>query len=170
MKWLIYPLKTASFGRDSRQRREMVQRCDFNCSSADFYPQSMDSTFVSLLCSTSLWADNDYIVTIKADDGNDFVTFVFESPNMLSQQTPPPLSSQTLVFETTIRENFLLGLFFDSLALFGKHQNWTRFNSSSSFYPIFEWSKCKLDWHRTSFIAIIRMGTNSHVIKNTLPN
>ncbi|KAG1337775.1 Proliferating cell nuclear antigen [Cocos nucifera] len=88
--------------------RELVNDANFDCSSTGFSLQAMDSSHVALValllrsegfehyrCDRNLsmgmnlnnmakmlrCAGNDDIITIKADDGSDTVTFMFESPN-----------------------------------------------------------------------------------------
>ncbi|CAM0942818.1 unnamed protein product [Alopecurus aequalis] len=88
--------------------RELVTDANFDCSGTGFSLQAMDSSHVALValllraegfehyrCDRSLsmgmnlnnmakmlrCAGNDDIITIKADDGSDTVTFMFESPN-----------------------------------------------------------------------------------------
>ncbi|XP_071732777.1 proliferating cell nuclear antigen-like [Rutidosis leptorrhynchoides] len=88
--------------------KDLVNDANFDCSSTGFSLQAMDSSHVALVslllrsegfehyrCDRSLsmgmnlgnmakmlrCAGNDDIVTIKADDGGDCVTFMFESPN-----------------------------------------------------------------------------------------
>ncbi|TKY57462.1 Proliferating cell nuclear antigen [Spatholobus suberectus] len=87
--------------------RELVNDANFDCSSSGFSLQAMDSSHVALVaillrsegfdhyrCDRNLsmginlnnmakmlrCAANDDIVTVKADDGTDYVTFMFESP------------------------------------------------------------------------------------------
>jgi len=85
--------------------RELVTDANFDCSGTGFSLQAMDSSHVALLlraegfehyrCDRNLsmgmnlnnmakmlrCAGNDDIITIKADDGSDTVTFMFESPS-----------------------------------------------------------------------------------------
>ncbi|EHA8590113.1 Proliferating cell nuclear antigen [Cocos nucifera] len=88
--------------------RELVNDANFDCSATGFSLQAMDSSHVALValllrsegfehyrCDRNLsmgmnlnnmakmlrCAGNDDIITIKADDGSDTVTFMFESPN-----------------------------------------------------------------------------------------
>ncbi|KAJ1696062.1 hypothetical protein LUZ63_004574 [Rhynchospora breviuscula] len=88
--------------------RELVNDANFDCSATGFSLQAMDSSHVALValllrsegfehyrCDRNLsigmnlsnmskmlrCAGNDDIITIKADDGTDSVTFMFESPN-----------------------------------------------------------------------------------------
>ncbi|KAL4575038.1 hypothetical protein LXL04_021878 [Taraxacum kok-saghyz] len=88
--------------------KDLVNDANFDCSAAGFSLQAMDSSHVALVslllrsegfehyrCDRNLsmgmnlgnmakmlrCAGNDDIVTIKADDGGDCVTFMFESPN-----------------------------------------------------------------------------------------
>nr|XP_043613179.1 proliferating cell nuclear antigen-like [Erigeron canadensis] len=88
--------------------KDLVNDANFDCSSTGFSLQAMDSSHVALVslllrsegfehyrCDRNLsigmnmgnmakmlkCAGNDDIVTIKADDGGDSVTFMFESPN-----------------------------------------------------------------------------------------
>ncbi|GJN33588.1 hypothetical protein PR202_gb22207 [Eleusine coracana subsp. coracana] len=57
--------------------RELVTDANFDCSGTGFSLQAMDSSHVALMLRC---AGNDDIITIKADDGSDTVTFMFESP------------------------------------------------------------------------------------------
>ncbi|XP_020243736.1 proliferating cell nuclear antigen-like [Asparagus officinalis] len=88
--------------------KDLVTDANFDCSSSGFSLQAMDSSHVALValllrsegfehyrCDRNLsmgmnlnnmakmlkCAGNDDIITIKADDGGDTVTFMFESPN-----------------------------------------------------------------------------------------
>ncbi|XBI93293.1 hypothetical protein VPH35_030165 [Triticum aestivum] len=88
--------------------KELVTDANFDCSGTGFSLQAMDSSHVALValllrsegfehyrCDRNLsmgmnlgnmakmlrCAGNDDIITIKADDGSDTVTFMFESPN-----------------------------------------------------------------------------------------
>lgn len=88
--------------------KELVNDANFDCSSTGFSLQAMDSSHVALValllrsegfehyrCDRNLsmgmnlnnmakmlkCAGNDDIITIKADDGSDTVTFMFESPS-----------------------------------------------------------------------------------------
>jgi proliferating cell nuclear antigen len=88
--------------------RELVNDANFDCSGTGFSLQAMDSSHVALValllraegfehyrCDRNLsmgmnlnnmakmlrCAGNDDIITIKADDGSDTVTFMFESPS-----------------------------------------------------------------------------------------
>ena len=88
--------------------RELVTDANFDCSGTGFSLQAMDSSHVALValllrsegfehyrCDRNLsmgmnlnnmakmlrCAGNDDIITIKADDGSDTVTFMFESPS-----------------------------------------------------------------------------------------
>ncbi|RRT72840.1 hypothetical protein BHE74_00030427 [Ensete ventricosum] len=88
--------------------RELVTDANFDCSATGFSLQAMDSSHVALValllrsegfehyrCDRNLsmgmnlnnvskmlrCAGNDDIITVKADDGSDTVTFMFESPN-----------------------------------------------------------------------------------------
>ncbi|XP_066357200.1 proliferating cell nuclear antigen-like [Miscanthus floridulus] len=86
--------------------RELVTDANFDCSGTGFSLQAMDSSHVALLlraegfehyhCNRNLSMgmnlnnmakmlccarNDDDIITIKADDGSDTVTFMFESPN-----------------------------------------------------------------------------------------
>lgn len=88
--------------------KELVNDANFDCSSTGFSLQAMDSSHVALVAlllrsegfehyrcdrNTSMGmnlnnmakmlkcAGNDDIITIKADDGSDTVTFMFESPS-----------------------------------------------------------------------------------------
>lgn len=99
--------------------KDLVTDANFDCSASGFSLQAMDSSHVALValllrsegfdhyrCDRNLsmgmnlanmakmlkCAGNDDIVTIKADDGSDTVTFMFESPSMLLS-----LSLSTLV-------------------------------------------------------------------------
>lgn len=88
--------------------RELVTDANFDCSATGFSLQAMDSSHVALValllrsegfehyrCDRNLsmgmnlgnvskmlrCAGNDDIITLKADDGSDTVTFMFESPS-----------------------------------------------------------------------------------------
>ncbi|XP_020086167.1 proliferating cell nuclear antigen-like [Ananas comosus] len=88
--------------------RELVNDANFDCSATGFSLQAMDSSHVALValllrsegvehyrCDRNLsmgmnlnnmakmlrCSGNDDIITVKADDGSDTVTFMFESPN-----------------------------------------------------------------------------------------
>lgn len=88
--------------------KDLVTDANFDCSSSGFSLQAMDSSHVALValllrsegfehyrCDRNIsmgmnlnnmakmlkCAGNDDIITIKADDGSDTVTFMFESPN-----------------------------------------------------------------------------------------
>lgn len=88
--------------------KELVNDANFDCSASGFSLQAMDSSHVALValllrsegfehyrCDRNLsmgmnlnnmskmlkCAGNDDIITIKADDGSDTVTFMFESPS-----------------------------------------------------------------------------------------
>lgn len=90
--------------------KDLVNDANFDCSATGFSLQAMDSSHVALValllrsegfehyrCDRNLsmgmnlnnmskmlkCAGNDDIITIKADDGSDTVTFMFESPSML---------------------------------------------------------------------------------------
>ena len=89
--------------------KDLVNDANFDCSATGFSLQAMDSSHVALValllrsegfehyrCDRNLsmgmnlnnmskmlkCAGNDDIITIKADDGSDTVTFMFESPSM----------------------------------------------------------------------------------------
>jgi len=89
--------------------KELVTDANFDCSSTGFSLQAMDSSHVALValllrsegfehyrCDRNMsmgmnlnnmakmlkCAGNDDIITIKAEDGGDTVTFMFESPSM----------------------------------------------------------------------------------------
>ena len=91
--------------------KDLVTDANFDCSATGFSLQAMDSSHVALValllrsegfehyrCDRNLsmgmnlnnmskmlkCAGNDDIITIKADDGSDTVTFMFESPSKLS--------------------------------------------------------------------------------------
>ena len=91
--------------------KDLVNDANFDCSATGFSLQAMDSSHVALValllrsegfehyrCDRNLsmgmnlnnmskmlkCAGNDDIITIKADDGSDTVTFMFESPSMYS--------------------------------------------------------------------------------------
>ena len=95
--------------------KDLVNDANFDCSSTGFSLQAMDSSHVALValllrsegfehyrCDRNLTmgmnlanmakmlkcAGNDDIITIKADDGTDTVTFMFESPCMLLSHAP----------------------------------------------------------------------------------
>lgn len=90
--------------------KDLVNDANFDCSSTGFSLQAMDSSHVALValllrsegfehyrCDRNIsmgmnlnnmskmlkCSGNDDIITIKADDGSDTVTFMFESPSML---------------------------------------------------------------------------------------
>ncbi|KAM1152198.1 hypothetical protein EV1_034495 [Malus domestica] len=90
--------------------KDLVNDANFDYSSSDFSLQAMDSSHVALIalllrsdgfehyrCDRNIsmgmnlgnmskmlrCAENDDIITIKADDGSDTVTFMFESPNLM---------------------------------------------------------------------------------------
>lgn len=90
--------------------KDLVNDANFDCSATGFSLQAMDSSHVALValllrsegfehyrCDRNIsmgmnltnmskmlkCAGNDDIITIKADDGSDTVTFMFESPSML---------------------------------------------------------------------------------------
>ncbi|XP_050147340.1 proliferating cell nuclear antigen-like [Malus sylvestris] len=90
--------------------KDLVNDANFDYSSSDFSLQAMDSSHVALValllrsegfehyrCDRNIsmgmnlgnmskmlrCAGNDDIITIKADDGSDTVTFMFESPNLM---------------------------------------------------------------------------------------
>ncbi|KAM1794661.1 hypothetical protein FF1_034849 [Malus domestica] len=90
--------------------KDMVNDANFDYSSSDFSLQAMDSSHVALValllrsegfehyrCDHNIsmgmnldnmskmlrCARNDDIITIKADDGSDTITFMFESPNLM---------------------------------------------------------------------------------------
>lgn len=90
--------------------KDLVTDANFDCSATGFSLQAMDSSHVALValllrsegfehyrCDRNIsmgmnlnnmskmlkCAGNDDIITIKADDGSDTVTFMFESPSML---------------------------------------------------------------------------------------
>lgn len=92
--------------------KDLVNDANFDCSSTGFSLQAMDSSHVALVslllraegfehyrCDRNIsmgmnlvnmskmlkCAGNDDIITIKADDGSDTVTFMFESPSKLPQ-------------------------------------------------------------------------------------
>lgn len=91
--------------------KDLVTDANFDCSATGFSLQAMDSSHVALValllrsegfehyrCDRNLsmgmnlnnmskmlkCAGNDDIITIKADDGSDTVTFMFESPSKIS--------------------------------------------------------------------------------------
>ncbi|CAN1232060.1 Proliferating cell nuclear antigen [Linum grandiflorum] len=91
--------------------KDLVNDANFDCSSTSFALQAMDSSHVALValllraegfehfrCDRNIsmgmnlgnmakmlkCAGNDDIITIKGDDGSDTVTFMFESPNKIS--------------------------------------------------------------------------------------
>lgn len=97
--------------------RELVNDANFDCSATGFSLQAMDSSHVALValllrsegfehyrCDRNLsmgmnlsnmskmlrCAGNDDIITIKADDGTDSVTFMFESPSSVLFPYYPP--------------------------------------------------------------------------------
>lgn len=90
--------------------KDLVNDANFDCSATGFSLQAMDSSHVALValllraegfehyrCDRNIsmgmnlnnmskmlkCAGNDDIITIKADDGSDTVTFMFESPSMI---------------------------------------------------------------------------------------
>ncbi|KAF2601922.1 hypothetical protein F2Q70_00025502 [Brassica cretica] len=95
--------------------KDLVNDANFDCSSTGFSLQAMDSSHVALVslllrsegfehyrCDRNLsmgmnlgnmskmlkCAGNDDIITIKADDGGDTVTFMFESPSKIELENP----------------------------------------------------------------------------------
>lgn len=103
--------------------KDLVNDANFDCSATGFSLQAMDSSHVALValllrsegfehyrCDRNLslgmnlnnmakmlkCAGNDDIVTIKADDSADSVTFMFESPSQF-----PPLISSFSAFDFT---------------------------------------------------------------------
>ncbi|KAL9842427.1 putative proliferating cell nuclear antigen, PCNA [Arabidopsis thaliana] len=93
--------------------KDLVNDANFDCSTTGFSLQAMDSSHVALVslllrsegfehyrCDRNLsmgmnlgnmskmlkCAGNDDIITIKADDGSDTVTFMFESPSLICQK------------------------------------------------------------------------------------
>lgn len=119
--------------------KDLVNDANFDCSATGFSLQAMDSSHVALValllrsegfehyrCDRNLsmgmnlnnmskmlkCAGNDDIITIKADDGSDTVTFMFESPSMFFLSLFPFLNLQ-FVCERT--ESVELHIFFTIL-------------------------------------------------------
>lgn len=110
--------------------KDLVNDANFDCSATGFSLQAMDSSHVALValllrsegfehyrCDRNLslgmnlsnmakmlkCAGNDDIVTIKADDAADSVTFMFESPSQFScSQVSFPFSIEIFVFDSTL--------------------------------------------------------------------
>ncbi|MQL95832.1 hypothetical protein Taro_028503 [Colocasia esculenta] len=112
--------------------KDLVTDANFDCSATGFSLQAMDSSHVALValllrsegfehyrCDRNLsmgmnlnnmakmlkCAGNDDIITIKADDGSDTVTFMFESPSELP--VPTVSSALDLCFLLACRLSFL---------------------------------------------------------------
>lgn len=111
--------------------KDLVNDANFDCSATGFSLQAMDSSHVALValllrsegfehyrCDRNIsmgmnlgnmskmlkCAGNDDIITMKADDGSDTVTFMFESPSTFSSLSPFP----DLMFLVSISQFLLL--------------------------------------------------------------
>ena len=123
--------------------KDLVTDANFDCSSTGFSLQAMDSSHVALValllrsegfehyrCDRNIsmgmnltsmakmlkCAGNDDIITIKADDGGDSVTFMFESPSKLNGTSRYPSTTYGFsVSDVLCSETFLRTSCWDSL-------------------------------------------------------
>ncbi|KAL3633334.1 hypothetical protein CASFOL_022861 [Castilleja foliolosa] len=121
--------------------KDLVNDANFDCSATGFSLQAMDSSHVALVslllrsegfehyrCDRNLstgmnlgnmakmlkCAGNDDIITIKADDGGDTVTFMFESPGEKTE------SQQSIEFVESNGELYISS----SVLLYSRHCKW----------------------------------------------
>ena len=152
--------------------KDLVNDANFDCSATGFSLQAMDSSHVALValllrsegfehyrCDRNIsmgmnlnnmskmlkCAGNDDIITIKADDGSDTVTFMFESPSMI------------FFFPFIFCSHIVFGVFMKTRVWhwFGSRIFYLSFDGESCA-PL-KWRKSGRKWKKLTFLGLFWM-------------